>query len=251
MSLIILPCHGVWKGGSTNGQDREEWYLAPFQIVGNDHLSFVEHISVSLEQLKRNPKSHLVISGGQTKKAPGPILELLSYYNLLRSLLTEEEEELLLDRISLEEYARDLFENVLFLLCRFYEVHSTYPEKLVIVGFEFKRDRFLDLHLNRALGWDLNLVTYLGNEPLPTDLNDTERVAYFEDLNASEHRHGYLPFETDWYGVKKVLMSKKASRDPFKRYHGYASSNTKLTSFLESLSANELTNEELKAKIIW
>ncbi|KAG7192059.1 uncharacterized protein KQ657_002416 [Scheffersomyces spartinae] len=250
MNLIILPCHGVWKGGSTKGQRPEEWHLASFQVVGNDHLSFVDHIRVSVEQLRSNPNSHLIISGGQTKKESGPVLELLSYYYLLRELMSAED-ELLLHRISLEEYARDLFENVLFLLCRFYELHNQYPDGLVIVGFEFKRDRFLKLHLEKALGWELNNVTYLGNEPDPAELSDIEREAYFEDLKASELKNGYLPFGSDWYGVGSLLKSKKTSRDPFKRYHGYAASNVKLRPFLEALRQEESTNEELKSMLRW
>lgn len=57
---------------------------------------------------------------------------------MLAKELFKNDEELILERISTETFARDSFENVVFLICRFYEIFGTYPERITIVGFEFK-----------------------------------------------------------------------------------------------------------------
>jgi hypothetical protein len=45
-----------------------------------------------------------------------------------------------------QDRARDSFENLLFSLCRFYELTGRYPDSLTLVGYEFKRRRFSQLH---------------------------------------------------------------------------------------------------------
>jgi hypothetical protein len=55
-------------------------------------------------------------------------------------------DKFLLERVHSEEYARDSYENVLFSLCRFFEVTGRYPEKVTVIGFQFKEKRFKDLH---------------------------------------------------------------------------------------------------------
>lgn len=46
----------------------------------------------------------------------------------------------------IEEYAKDSHENLLFSICRFAEMTGRYPKKITVVGFEFKRKRFEDIH---------------------------------------------------------------------------------------------------------
>ena len=55
-------------------------------------------------------------------------------------------EKVFLERVVSEEFARDSYENLLFSLCRFFEMTGRYPEKLTVVGFGFKEKRFTDLH---------------------------------------------------------------------------------------------------------
>lgn len=124
--LIILPCHSIWTPGATLGELRDEWSLVSFQIEGYDHLCFKDHILKSLNILEQDKDATLIISGGQTKQESGPISEALSYYQLATKLTNDIE---LVQRINTEEFARDSFENVLFLLCRYFELHEAYPEK--------------------------------------------------------------------------------------------------------------------------
>ena len=55
-------------------------------------------------------------------------------------------DKFLLERAISEEYARDSYENLLFSLCRFFEVTERYPDKITVIGFGFKERRFTDLH---------------------------------------------------------------------------------------------------------
>ena len=50
-----------------------------------------------------------------------------------------------------EDLASDSLENVLFSITRFHELTGKVPRKLTVVGYEFKRDRFVDPH-RRLLG---------------------------------------------------------------------------------------------------
>ena len=135
--------------------------MVDFQIEGYDHLAFKQQILTSLQQLQQDPESYLIISGGETKLDAGPISESLSYY-LLASKLCQNDLSIL-SRVSTEVFARDSFENVIFLICRYYELFATYPEKITIVGFEFKRERFVKHHLQQALLFPENRINYIGN----------------------------------------------------------------------------------------
>lgn len=242
--LIILPCHSIWKpGGATLGESRDEWHLVNFQIEGYDHLSMKEHILLSLTELNQDPKSHLIISGGETKKEAGPISESLSYYMLAKELCKSE--ELILTRVSTETFARDSFENVIFLICRFYEIFGTYPERITIVGFEFKRRRFLDLHLETALLFPKDKVVYIGNSPDPKDIKDEDtKIKYFKDIDENEYNFAVSLFENDWYGINSGLLKKKMGRNPFNRYHGYVQSNLHLANFLIAIRDNSSETKE-------
>lgn len=97
---------------------------------------------------------------GQTRGPAGPRSEGESYWLIAESMLrndansstpsSEEEDDdyylPLRDRLVVEEYARDSHENLLFSLCRFYEMTGQYPSSVTVIGFEFKRKRFQDIH---------------------------------------------------------------------------------------------------------
>jgi len=78
----------------------------------------------------------------------GPRSEGQSYWNLANHIHRGDEsmEKFLLERVISEEFARDSYENILFSLCRFYEMIGRYPEKITVIGFGFKERRFTDLH---------------------------------------------------------------------------------------------------------
>ncbi|CAK7898139.1 hypothetical protein CAAN1_22S02036 [[Candida] anglica] len=247
--LVILPCHSVWLGGDSKGQSRDEWILAPFQIEGNDHLCFIEHITASIELLQRDPGALLVISGGQTKTET-PLTESESYATLAQNLFDGSDSSVF-SRVVTEKYARDSMENVIFSICRFYEEYHKYPEKVTVVGFEFKRNRFVNHHF-AALLWPLEHVEYVGNCPDPREYNDEERAAYFDDLDACEYKFAVQCFAKDWFGATGSLLKKKETRNPHGQRHTYSASNARLGAFFRAVDeqgANEEIQESLQG--VW
>lgn len=163
--LIIVPGHGVFRGAQSSDWKKESlWGLEPFQKNGpGDGLltvAFSQHIKRGVQELlKHSETSLLIFSGGQTKLGAGPRSEALSYYIIaeetklfglfshLEAEVEQKEVDTMLEhRVFAEEYARDSYENVLYSICRFHEVTGSYPEKITVVNWEYKRTRFESLH---------------------------------------------------------------------------------------------------------
>lgn len=245
-SLILLPCHSIWKNDTGEGFHAREWYLASFQKDGQDHLCFREHILRSLDLLRSHSNATLIISGGQTKEEAGPISEAHSYYQLTK-LLSGSDWDSLNPRIFLEEYARDSFENVLFLFCRYYEIKGFYPTFVHVVGFEFKRERFLHYHLGQAMQYPVESVRYVGNSPNPA--SESQRNKYFAELIASEQKHALVPFKKDYYGSQFPLATKREARNPFRRTNGYSMSNPHLVRVLAITAGKESFDESVAEQL--
>jgi hypothetical protein len=67
-------------------------------------------------------------------------------------------------RATTEDHALDSFQNFLFSIARFHEYTGRYPTEVTIVGYEFKRARFTDLH-RAALRWPIEKFRYIGVDP--------------------------------------------------------------------------------------
>jgi hypothetical protein len=67
-------------------------------------------------------------------------------------------------RATTEDYALDSFQNLLFSIARFHEYTGNYPAEITVIGFAFKRLRFLDLH-RAALRWPIRQFHYIGVDP--------------------------------------------------------------------------------------
>lgn len=76
----------------------------------------------------------------------------------------------------LQEHARDSFENLLFSLCRFYELTGHYPDNLLVIGYEFKHERFSDLH-RAALRWPDQRFQFVGTPALTARAQEVTSTA--------------------------------------------------------------------------
>ena len=74
------------------------------------------------------------------------------------------EEKSLQERIALEEYATDSFQNIQLSLLLFMNILGRPPSQLTIISHEFKRKRFLSLHCH-ALRWPADRVGFCGIDP--------------------------------------------------------------------------------------
>lgn len=75
----------------------------------------------------------------------------------------------------LQEHARDSFENLLFSLCRFYELTGHYPDNVLVIGYSFKHERFADLH-RAALRWPDQKFTFVGTPALTAGAQEVSLV---------------------------------------------------------------------------
>jgi hypothetical protein len=74
--------------------------------------------------------------------------------------------------VTTEDAALDSYQNVIFSIARFREVTGVYPSRITIVGHNFKRRRFEQLH-RVALRWLKRRFTYEG-VPLMNEADERE-----------------------------------------------------------------------------
>lgn len=160
--------------------------------------------------------------------------------------------------IGLEEYATDSFENVLFSICRFYELVGNYPKRITIIGFDFKEKRFTNL-IHDALKLNTNIhFQYIGIKPaissydppppslssvsmqhiVAHNINPDRKInhdnIFFNYQNAvNGELVVYNQLQNDIYGCfDSNLASKKISRNPFQRFPPYKLSCNELNGLL-------------------
>lgn len=203
--LIVVAGHAAFRADvlsiPKNPIEDSYWVLQDFQK--GEPPYYVEHIRKGLELLQLSKQSLLLFSGGHTRKEAGHWSEAASYRKIaeVNDYWASDPEEVG-QRIDVEEYARDSFENLQFSLYRFYQLLGKYPASLTVVGWEFKRERF-DVH-REALDIPRSKFTYVGCNN-PQDLEGAQR---------GEARTLEL-FKNDPMGNRSPLIDKKQERDPY------------------------------------
>lgn len=184
-TLVMVPGHGMFAN--------DEWVVAPWlePFLG----AVEEQIKYALAQ-----PGVVVFSGGQTSAQVGRLSEAESYRRAAAGRL-----RLDASGVVLEEYALDSFQNLVFSLCRYKQQTGRYPNKVVVVGFEFKRERFVGQHA-RAIG--LSRIEYVG-------FGDAKLQ---RDLEASG---AVRQFQRDLFGCLPPLSTKRAERNVYNRQHPY------------------------------
>ena len=225
--LVVVAGHAVLTSlDYHNLTDDTQWALQSFQ---RSQLStFLAHIQRGVDIAAADQNALLVFSGGETRPAAGPRSEAQSYWmvaelhkwwqhDMDRSTVTDGVQWSARSRTSTEEFARDSYENLLFSICRFHELTQRYPDAITVVGFSFKRDRFIHLHAD-AIHYPLSRLTYVGLDPTAQH-NQSE-------LLEGERVNSYQPFSVDPYGCFPPLSIKRLQRNPFRRSHGYGHSSS-------------------------
>lgn len=211
--LVMVPGHAVLRFNKFEEADTadESWYLLSYQRQQGFPQVLSAHIRIGIEMMKQDPASVLIFSGGETRKDVGPYSEALSYFFLAHNKLWLPEESPINDRVALEEYARDSFENLLFSMCRFKEVTGHYPSKISVVGFDFKSNRYTHLH-RKALLFPAENFTYIGvHAPDYSPLFNQKHAEDGEAIAMEEFSH-------DLYGCNvDELKEKRKKRNPFHR----------------------------------
>ncbi|PKI84968.1 hypothetical protein MVES_001392 [Malassezia vespertilionis] len=255
--LVVVAGHAIWKGGDLDGVHNDEnWFLERYQRGGSVN-TFVEHIKKGLEVAVNDTTSLLVFSGGQTRNQAWTT-EAESYYRLALQLPTtlptwpissgritskaafaplsadapstmastspsviqpvDTLPDLANIRMTTEDFALDSFQNLLFSIARFREYTGTYPEKITVVGYKFKEQRFKDLHA-KAMRWDANKLAKDGEKRFHYIGIDDER-----QLHAQEKDNAYSLFAKDLYGCHGKLLDKRRKRNTSRRIPPYINS---------------------------
>ncbi|KAF9476368.1 hypothetical protein BDN70DRAFT_882547 [Pholiota conissans] len=222
--LVVVPCHSIWQGTSS-WLEEKDWLLEPYQKGPGRVRAFYQHIERSVEIAEQDANSLLIFSGGQTKPFSATT-EAESYLRLAQTsglIPHETPKSFVHSRSTTENYAMDSYQNLLFSVARFREFTGHYPSKITVVGYEFKRARFTELH-RKAVRWPLHKFTYVGVDP-----------EYEGSTNAleGERANGYIPYTHDTYGCHSLLLGKRQQRNPFSRFHPYYTSSPELGSLFD------------------
>ncbi|OIR57779.1 MAG: uncharacterized protein A8A55_1450 [Amphiamblys sp. WSBS2006] len=226
-NLIIVPGHGVWKCCDVLRKTRRRreidsllgdtcWVLENSQKGGRSVKYFEKHIREGVKLLEKDPNALLVFSGGKTKEKAGPVSEAQSYWWLACTMGWYGVSGDVSSRAATEEYATDSYQNLLFSVCRFKEITGRYPRKITVVGLEFKRKRFVELHRG-ALEYPEESFFYVGIGFGSSEFTDS----------------AYGLFKKDPHGNKTPeLVEKREKRNPFKRTNSFAVSCPELEPLL-------------------
>ncbi|KIV81773.1 hypothetical protein PV11_03933 [Exophiala sideris] len=225
--LIIVCCHAIYLGPDSSVESN--WLIEPFQRGETD--TYIAHIEAGVRQLSKDENALLVFSGGATKKDRTDKSEGEAYLNVAieRNLFgLETTPPSLHQRMFVDRFATDSYQNVLCSLVQFPLLVAEYqrrkvqtedgtnpaaeadvnedvvfPSKLTIVSHEFKRSRFLDLHLP-AMRW--------GRETHYVGINPPFDAVKMAEIKVGDRLRGYGAWEKDLYGVGEVLSRKRKGR---------------------------------------
>jgi hypothetical protein len=209
---VMVAGHAIPRVGFRDPREDASWHLLEFQR--REAFCYVEHIRAGVERAA-DEDALLIFSGGQTRVEAGRRSEAEGY----RAVAEHYGWFGRACRVALEEYARDSFENLLFSLARFREVAGDWPERVTVVSWRFKEERF-QMH-RAAVGWPAERFGYWGvNDP-------PER----EQAVAAEARNR-AAYARDPYSASAEFRAKKVMRNPFGRRHGYGESCPELRALL-------------------
>jgi hypothetical protein len=247
-NLIIVAGHSVTLSDGhlyDANHDESDWYMLEYQKHHGLPEAIIGHIRTGIESTALDSKSLLIFSGGQTRAMIGPKSEGSSYYHVADAMnlwstpiATSSRNQYIRTgggsshnnnkdtdqfdptrtvraRTITEEYATDSFQNLLFSICRFYEITGNYPNMITMISYTFKQRRFETLHLP-ALHWPNHKFHYIGYDPSTKSGFDLVEATMGEIESAAK------PFEHDPYGCySKKLQNKRQERNPFIRTPPY------------------------------
>ena len=185
--LLILCCEYVYDKGRIYAEFPEDKEVYKKQLLA------------SVGALKRGDFDILIISGGYTRKEIKKS-EAQGMLDWTKDLGLNLENFLAHKRIILEEYARDSFENLLFSICRFYQVFKIFPKEICIISWKFKENRI------RTIAKALKIPNFKYLAVGEKNASDLESTLFQDDLLCQG----------------KFFSQKRQKRNPWKRRHPYS-----------------------------
>ncbi len=205
--LIVVPGHAVYAGQASSDTLLDEKWVGRFGY-SNESSLYVEQARAGVIRAGRDEEALLVFSGGQTRREAGPRSEAVSYVDAV-----EQNDWFgypnVAKRTTVEEFARDSFENLEFSILLFTHLTQREPTKVEVCGFGFKQKRFT-FHAMILGITDFQYVSV--NDP-PNDVLQSIALP-------SEERTLKL-FRANPRGDTGELLSKRLERDPYDRGNPY------------------------------
>lgn len=206
-NLVMVAGHSVYTSSACGKVDGEDsWFLEPYQKHPGQAATFLAHIKEGVDIAAKDEGALLLFSGGETRRDAGPRSEAQSYWAIAELKRWFGNDESVRNRALTEEHARDSFENLLFSVCRFRELTGRYPQNITVVSYDFKEERFAQLH-RTALGFPEGRFFFKGTSATPA-----AREAALKGEAAVRSQ-----FLEDPYGCLGSLHVKRLKRDPFHR----------------------------------
>jgi len=232
--LIICPGHAIPSyDGNVLAEmyDEKNWVgLFGYGPGSKEQELYIKHIEVAVDEASKDPHAMLVFSGGYTRapnlfhqpqfvncgdyyeitQTPTKVFsEARGYYNVAR-LLADRFKPDLNNRIRLEEFARDSYENCLNALSLFKSETGKIPEKVSVCGFIFKAGRY-DFHIEMikqkyGIGFEFKYLGVNNSPNKPPELAILPKSLKGESATLDA-------FNLDPHGTGTELMSKKLTRD--------------------------------------
>ncbi|KAK5719610.1 hypothetical protein LTR17_015324 [Elasticomyces elasticus] len=206
--LVVVCCHATYTGSSSNDiKDEANWVLQRFQRRDaearkpSEVNTFVKHILVGAS-LGRDLNALLVFSGGCT--AIDDQSDAQGYFQVYQSLVQSGQLREVAHPCSLDDYATDSYQNLLFSILRYRQHIGRYPEYVTVVTHAFKERRFLELHA-KAIKWPSSRIRVQGLNP-PFTLQELEQTQQLE------HKRAHELFVNDPYSSRPPLAEKRRAR---------------------------------------
>jgi hypothetical protein len=205
VDLVIVPGHAIYLGGKSDHSNSNNDVNQVSNWLASDFIKpLVSRLPLHIARGTSIPCKLLIFSGGSTSSETR-LSEAQGYLNVAKTL------ELLplTSKVALEEYSRDSFENLLNSLCVYRKEMGNYPQRVTVVGFDFKRKRFSQEHA-KFLG--IPQFTYVGMDIDLTPLYEPMEIS----TTIPQFQH--TPFGCD-NNKNNPLFIKRMRRDPYHRGH--------------------------------
>lgn len=235
-SAIVVCGHAIYHGGPTLNpvhlaSTDENWSLLPFQKGESKY--FVSHVASGVRLASEARDSLLIFSGGQTR-FPHILSEAQGYHDVATAFDFWGMYDVR-SRVTTEEFSRDSFDNVLYSIARFKECVGRFPEKLTIISWAFKEERF-QLH-TRSIHWPTPKYQFFGvgnpDSLIPAEAAESRTLEQFK-----EDPYGYG-------SSNGGLGRKKQARNPYRRQHGYSTSCPELAFILTWKGPTRLSEKDV------
>jgi len=240
--LVIVAGHAVYSHHSYREcTDPRHWKLMEHQKRENHLSAFLKHIAVGIDLVANNPNALLMFSGGSTRSEVGPFSEGSTYWKVAENCDYGPFERFqnIKGRAFTEDYAMDSFQNIMFSICRFYEVTGRYPSSITAISWSYKKTRFEKLH-RRALMYPEGQFRFLG---VDGEVNITNSAWEFEKMAIER-------FKEDMFGCYLKLKETRIGRNPYFRSLPYPHQCPHLSE-LFNVCADSTGFEKLNLNLPW